>query len=154
MYLAIARLRQDLCSVDMNLKRNKSMEIMFKVQSQPLFLHLWCFLPLVILVERQPFSIITLPTCLLYVITFSTVKCCLDALHHLFLPTLICHLSHPGSRTLTFAEHPSISTELELVESHIDFTAYNVLQLVFFANDALLILDCLFNHLICSDAMI
>ena len=36
---------------------------------------LWCFLSLVVLVGRPPFSIVALPTCLLYDITFSTVKC-------------------------------------------------------------------------------
>ena len=40
------------------------------------FVHLWCFLPLVVLlVGRPPFSIAALPTCLLYDKTFSTVKC-------------------------------------------------------------------------------
>ena len=57
------------------------------------------------------------------------------------------------NRTLTFAEHPSISTELCLVESHIDLL-FNLLKLAFVTNDDLLILDCLFSHLIWSDVMI
>ena len=61
-----------------------------------------------------------------------------------------------GSRTLTFVERPSISTELCLVENHIDFK-FNLLKFLlmsFVANDDLLILDCLFSHLIWSDVMI
>ena len=60
-----------------------------------------------------------------------------------------------GSRTLTFVERPSISTELCLVESHIDFK-FNLLKflLLLQISDDLLILDCLFSHLIWSDVMI
>ena len=43
-----------------------------------------------------------------YIISFSLLRSAILAIR--------------GSRTLTFAEHPSISTELCLVESHIDFT--------------------------------
>ena len=57
-----------------------------------------------------------------------------------------------GSGTLTFTEHLSISTELCLVESHIDLQ-FNELKLAFVANNDLLILDCQFSHLIWSDVM-
>ena len=114
-----------------------------------------CRVPLVVLVGRPPFLIVALPTYLLYVKASNPVQSnvVLHAMYHLFLLTMICHLSHPGSRTLSFAEHPYISTELCLVESHIDFTVY-VLKLTFVTSDNLLILDCLFNHLIWSDVMI
>ena len=63
-------------------------------------------------------SIVALPTCLLYDITFSTVKCYPGCA----VPSLSPYLAIRESRTLNFAERPSISTELCLVESHIDFT--------------------------------
>ena len=112
-----------------------------------------CRVPLVVLVGRPLFLIVALPTycCMSKHPVQSNVV--LHAMYHLFLPTMICHLSHPGSRTLTFAEHPYISTEPCLVEIHIDFTAY-VLKLTFVTSDNLLVLDCLFNHLIWADVMI
>ena len=87
-----------------------------------LFYTFGIFLPSVVLVGRPPFSTVALPTCLLYDITFSTVKCCPGCAVPSFSLLRSAILAIRGNRTLTFAECPSISTELCLVESHIDFT--------------------------------
>ena len=89
--------------------------------------------------------------------SYSQMLSCMDALYHLFLPTSICHLiAIRGSRTLTFAERPSISTSCAACAwwRATLILLFNLLKLAFVTNDDLLILDCLFSHLIWSDVMI
>ena len=118
---AIVLLRLHSCSNDMNLRKSKSMEIVCELLNLP-HLHLWCSQLLVILAGRPPF--------------FSRLADLLASKHssdfsHM-LSWMHCTLSFSllrsailairGSRTIKFSGRPSISTELCLVESQIDFS--------------------------------
>ena len=123
MHPAIIPPRLHPCSEDMNLRKSKSMEIMCKLLNLP-HLHLWCSRPLVVLAGRPPFFYSHLADLLAskHSSDFGICYPGCAAPYHILCYALQSCMAIRGSRTIKFSERPFISTELCLVESHIDFS--------------------------------